>query len=136
MANYEACARSSYFKLEEGAEERFQEICKRYQLEPITSENPEHGTLHGFLCEENYPTSYYDEEAEEDREEDPLGEIGPLLAPGWAVVVMEVGHQKLAFLNAWITTVNREGECRMMNLEQQFEPLVREIATHFTEVAY
>jgi hypothetical protein len=121
MANYEATARTNYFKVVD--EEKFRSYCEQYEFGVITSRNEEGETLYGFevVKEGGVPTSYFDREKNEDVESDPLTELAEHLHPGHVAIYTEVGHEKTCYLNGFASAINSQGETATIHLDEIME---------------
>lgn len=130
MANYEATARSNYFKVVN--EKKFREYCRRWNFEVI-ERGRGRGKLLGFVvrAESGLPTSYYDEEKGEDIDGYPLNELAEHLAPGHVAVFMEVGHEKARFMNGYACAINSAGETADLELHEIVER-ARHLGKHIT----
>lgn len=123
MANYEAKFRSNYFEVTDA--KAFQAFCKRHNLELIEKEN-RFGFLMSNRTEGGFSPNGWDAEAEEDT--DVLGELCQLLAQGQVAIILEVGNEKMRYLNAQAWVINAEGELKHLDLTD----LAMEAATTLT----
>lgn len=101
MANYYASARTSYAKMRDNDD--FLSWAETIpDSEIITQVSEEHGTLYGFLLGEDcggVPCRRYVEETDEDYDLNFHTEIQEHLAPGWSIIVMEAGAEKLRYIS-------------------------------------
>jgi len=111
MANYEAKFRSNYFEVNDA--EAFQAFCERHNLELIEKEN-RFGFLMSNSTEGGFSNNGWDTEAEEDT--DVLGELCQLLAQGQVAIILEVGNEKMRYLNAQAWVINSEGKSKHLDL--------------------
>lgn len=123
MANYEPHARSNYFAVKNV--EAFTAFCARWGLERIQEREQaeQNGPLVGFLCdsEQGIPTTLYNEDTDTDVEVDFIAELSGQLADGAVAVVMEVGYEKLRYLNGYAIAVNAAGEEVSIHLDEIYE---------------
>lgn len=131
MANYESQARSNYFKVRN--RRRFHEWCRRYEFEVIESGSGRN-KLFGFLVneEKGLPNSYFDEGKGEDVEADPLEELADHVAPGHVAIYIEVGHEKMCYVNGFARAVNSKGKTATVNLSEIMER-AKPLGQHITE---
>ena len=109
MANFYGTARTNYFKVKD--EEKFKEFVNSmpdlHLIEDgegrfgFYSESPDSG------C---FPSSYWDDETDEDIDIDIVGETAEHLAEGEVAIFMEAGAEKCRYINGWATAVNHTGE--------------------------
>jgi len=108
MADYIAQTRSNYFKVKD--EERFQMFCQRYGLELITpSASEKQQARFGFMIYASLPSGRADDKGEW-IETDFVQELSAQLVPGEVAVVMEIGSEKMRFLNGCAIAVNSQGK--------------------------
>lgn len=131
MANYEALARSNYFRVNDP--EAFAAFCEKYQMEMITREK-NGATLYGFILGESLPTSWYDEDSDETLEVDLSAEIAEHLVEGDVAILMESGHVKLASLSGYAMAVNSAGVTRWLSIDGIHE-IAKELGPNITPCA-
>jgi hypothetical protein len=113
MANYNAAARSNYFKVKD-AEAFKAEMAAitgivvwegqsevRKGMFAVASDDPDTG------C---WPSYYYDEELDDDVDVDLFGMVAEHLEEGQVAVFMEAGAEKLRYVSGYAVAVNWEGE--------------------------
>ena len=120
MANYESRARTNYFHVRN--QRKFRDWCARFEFEVIES-GKGHNKLLGFLVNEErgLPTSYFDEVKGEDVDADPLDELVDHLAPGHVAIYIEIGHEKMCYVNGFAYAINSRGETASVNLSEIME---------------
>ncbi len=137
MANYEPHARSNYFSVKNL--EAFTAFCARWGLELIQErEQADPATPRvGFLCdsEQGIPTTLYDEDTDTDVEVDFIAELSQQLADGAVAVVMEVGNEKLRYLNGYAIAVNAAGAEVSINLDEIYDR-AKVLGAHITTCTY
>ena len=74
-----------------------------------------------LLFEEGAPTFYYNEETGEERDVDMEGLIRENLADGSVCVMMEIGAEKLRFLDGWSIAFNNKGDRKVILLDDIYE---------------
>jgi hypothetical protein len=122
MANYEAYARSNYFQVTSA--DAFGAFCRRWQLTPITpiTQGESEQTLHGFLCDEGFPScEYYDVDKDEYVEGDFTADLADVLADGAVAIVQEIGHEKLRYLVGFARAINNKGETAEISIDDIYE---------------
>jgi hypothetical protein len=120
MANYESRGRTNYFRVRN--QRKFREWCKRYEFELIT-QGKGRDKLFGFIVDEErgLPSSYFDEASGEDVECDPLDEMADHLAPGHVGIYIEIGNEKMTYINGFAWAVNSKGDTASVNLFEIME---------------
>jgi hypothetical protein len=120
MATYIASARSNYFKVKDAA--LFQKFCRQYGLEIIEpspdAKNEER--RYGFLIYDSLPAGRSDD-SDGWIPTDFIQELAEQLAPGEVAVVMEVGSEKMRYLNGYACAVNSRGKTVELNLNQIYQ---------------
>lgn len=116
MADYIAQTRSNYFKVKD--EQSFREFCLQYSLEVIEQKSEEESnvTLFGFMLDGSIPTGLLVECEWVDA--DFLKDLSDELAFGQVAVVMEVGTEKMRYLNGYAVAVNHRGRIVEVSLNQ------------------
>lgn len=105
MANYNACCRSNYFKVKD--KEKFKTFLQQLDLELIQDAEVKQV---GFMTQAGLPSSFYDEEKAEDVEINFIDKLSKHLADDEVAIVMEVGYEKMRYLNGYAVAVNSKGE--------------------------
>lgn len=117
MANYYGQARTNYFAVKD--DEAFVAEMSKLPVEVITEEK-DGKTLYGFLDANQdgggLDSYVYDSETEQEDSIDWIETLQKHVAPGWAVILMEVGHEKYRYLNAYTYVITESG-FRELNLE-------------------
>lgn len=131
MSNYGGIARSNYFQVKD--EEAFRSDMERLELTVVNNHDDKGFALLADGHEAGWPTSVYDEEADEDLDVDIADEVAKHLADGQVAVLMEVGHEKLRYVNGFACAVNSSGETRRVSLDDIFDR-AKEIAGEGVEV--
>ncbi len=119
MANYYATARTNYFRVKNN--EAFAEW-----LESLPSiEMLKDGDRFGFYsdCPDSgdFPSSRWDENANDYVDVDLTTELAHHLAEGEVAILMEVGAEKLRYLNGWATAVNHLGQTVTVDLTDIYQ---------------
>jgi hypothetical protein len=120
MADYIAQARSNYFKVKNA--EQFRKFCQQYGLE-IIDQSPEgknDGQRFGFLIYESLPAGRADDSGEWSESEF-IQELSEQLAKGEVAVVMEVGSEKMRYLNGYACAVNSRGRTVELGLGEIYQ---------------
>lgn len=128
MANYYGQARTNYFEVKDA--EAFLAEMSKLPVEVITEEDKETGkTLYGFLDANQdgagLDSYVYDSDTEEEYEVDWVEIIQKHVAPGWAAILMEVGHEKYRYLNAYTYVITSTG-FKELNLENWAHDVARQ----------
>jgi hypothetical protein len=116
MANYYSQGRTNYFRVKD--EEKFEEIINSLKegvspsMELIKDERG-----YCLLFEEGIPTYFYNEENGEEYDVDMEGLIRENLADGSVCVMMEIGAEKLRFLDGWSIAFNNKGDRKVILLD-------------------
>lgn len=135
MADYIAQARSNYFKVKN--EEQFRKFCERYGVEIIQSlpEGKDGSQQFGFLLYESLPTGRTDD-GDEWIETDFIRELSEQLAEGEVAVVMEIGFEKMRYLNGYACAVNSKGKTVEIGLGEIYQRAKRTFGVLPTEAEY
>ena len=120
MANYYSQGRTNYFRVkdEEKFEQRINSI-REGSNTPVDLIKDERGWC--LLFEEGAPTFYYNEETGEERDVDMEGLIRENLADGSVCVMMEIGAEKLRFLDGWSIAFNNKGDRKVVLLDDVYK---------------
>ena len=116
MANYYSQGRTNYFRVTDG--EKFEQEINELQdgvANGITVVKKE--DKYALLFEEGAPTFYYNEETGEERDVDMEGFIRENLADGSVCVMIEIGAEKLRFLDGWSIAFNNKGDRKVILLD-------------------
>lgn len=111
MANYDCMTRTNYFRVTD--EKWYKELFERL-------ENPEGDKVYDFSKEENGTTwhgfgtygeiTYYDPNSKEMTDMDTFfEEMTKILPDDDALILTEIGHEKLRYLSAYSTVVTHKG---------------------------
>ena len=137
MANYYATARSNYFKVKDL--EAFSAWCESVGgLQIIHGSEDKQGLVFLTVDEMDgggWPTSRINPETEEPEDLDFLVELSKHLEPGWVAIIMEVGSEKLRYLNGWAAAVNPEGKTKEVSLDHIYK-LAEEMGPNVTRAEY
>jgi len=123
MADFTAHARSNYFLLRDAAaRSAFDDFAAAASMKVITAdENP----LRVGLISENdhgtWPSVIVDEDSEEEIEMEVPAHISQWLADGAVAIFMEVGAEKMRYLNGYAVAINNQGEERTVSLNDIYE---------------
>ncbi len=135
--NYEAHARSNYFRVKDEAAFRWWADQRGIDLE-ANSDNvleaggpPETLFMLSMSDGSGWPTSWYDEQTQEDHECDVLTELAAHLHPEDVAVLMEVGHEGGRYVVGQAEAVNAAGQTRYVCLDKIYE-LAKELGPNVT----
>ena len=122
MANYVGVCRSNYFEVVD--EERYQELFAGLTSEDLHDFTKQRGnkTLHGFGSYGSI--GWHPQLTSEDEDSDFdffLTEVGKILKPRNAVVVYEIGAEKLRYILGYVTIAFPGGKLKYMSLHQWAE---------------
>lgn len=124
MANYIATARSNYFRVKNA------EAFKAWASEVLVSWRAREGTDHFMIYADDsdgWPAGVYDDEGNETRDFNLVTELATHLTDTSIAIVMEVGAEKLRYLEGWAVAVNAKGETVGIALRDIYQ----EAAEHF-----
>lgn len=125
MANYEATTRSNYFRVND--ERAFFAWCDGIGLEwwKRTSKTPEAATEYAMTADTGdcggWPTYRWNADNENYEEIDFFGELAMHLAPDTIAIVMEIGNEKLRFLQGYATAVHPDARTVAVSLSEIYE---------------
>lgn len=140
MANWYGSARSNYFKVKDP--EAFKAAMKPLEVE--VWEGSDRGTLGDATgmfalggADEygGWPSSRWDEEADDSVEIYLQDIIAEHLADGEVAVLVEVGAEKLRYLTGSAVAFNNKGEERRVSIDDIFT-LAKELGPNITAAAY
>lgn len=108
MADYIAQSRSNYFRVRNPM--AFRRFCRRYRVEVITKDSRGRPKRrhYGFMFYEAIPSGHTDANNEW-VESDFMRELAGHLVRGEVAVVMEIGSEKMRYLNGYACAVNWKG---------------------------
>jgi hypothetical protein len=130
MANYEAYARSNYFRVTDSA--AFSALCARWSLEAITT-TVDGEALHGFLCEDGLPSELETEDDDATFVFD--DELAAILAPGSVAVMQEIGFEKMRYLSGFSRAINSAGESVSVSIDDIYDR-AKTLGAYVTDCAY
>jgi hypothetical protein len=141
MANWAGSARTNYFKVKDP--EAFKAEMAKYELEVWPSEpdssgcDPREGSFALGSHDEwgGWPSSVWDEAADEDVEIDLTTLVSKHLAVGEVAIFMEIGAEKLRYLTGQAIAINAKGEHRTVNLDDIYR-LAAELGPNVTQATY
>ncbi len=119
MANYYGSARTNYFYVKD--DKAFEEELNA--IDGVQVETDKEGRF-CLLCDDetgNFPSWQYDSETEDETEIDVSGMVAPHLKDGEVAIFIEVGAEKLRYLNGYAYAVNNKGEEQVLNLNSIYE---------------
>lgn len=116
MANYTCAQRTNYFKVTD--EKKYAELMSKVRGNEdsihLLDKTTEDGTLlHAFCCDSSM--SYYPDNEDGTEADDPAEweefseELSKLLPEGEAVIVLEVGKEKLRYLSGYAEIITKNG---------------------------
>lgn len=117
MANYEAAARSNYFRVKDRL--RFDAWAESRELEVI--EDGELVGIHPVQPKESWPESIYNDATCEFEEVDVVGELAEHLLPDEVAVLVSVGYEKLRYLSGHAVALTSAGLLTTVNLDDIYE---------------
>lgn len=134
MANYYCSSRTNYFRVKDRP--AFDEWAAKYMLNI-------HDKADGSLCltpgsytdDGSFPSSYEDETGEHIQFEFPL-ELSRFLADGSIAVVIEVGNEKLRYLNGLAIAVDNTGQSVGVSLNEIYELAEENFGVDVTRAEY
>lgn len=115
MSTYTPLARTNYVSVADS--EALREAVSLYDLE-IVVQSPTSPKI-ALLGYNGWPTTH--PAGDGDGEVDLLGLIATHLDPGEVLVVIEVGHEKMRYLNGWASAINAAGERVEITLDSIYE---------------
>jgi hypothetical protein len=142
MANYCATARSNYFAVtDEKSFRKWAETIDLSILEPDHRDQDDDGIRRLGITPRNHgdnggwPSSRYNDETNECEDIDLPEQLSAHLADDEVAVLMEVGNEKLRYVNGTATAVNSKGETVYVNLESIYES-ARTLGANITSAEY
>jgi hypothetical protein len=123
MANYIAQGRSNYFAVKD--EQAFREDIAKCYVELIERKTDAGQTLFGFLDNgEGEGIDWFAWQADDD-DPTPAGNeftwgefFQKHLADGWVAIIMNIGAEKMRYLNGEATAYNNKGEDKFISLDE------------------
>lgn len=139
--NYEATARSNYFRVKDEA--AFRTWADSRGLDAIASDNnvlvaggtPERLFFISPLDGGPWPSDYCDPETEADRDFDLVAELAQHLHPEDVAVLMEVGYEGSRYVAGVALAVNAQGQTRRVCLDDIYE-LAKDLGRQVTLAEY
>ncbi len=132
--NYEATARSNYFRVKDDAE--FRQWAQRRSLYVIPTEQ---GGQNYFMIQPSsdgsWPSEYLNDDTGNIEEFDLVPELARHLRDEDVAVLMEVGHEGARYVAGVALAVNARGEIRRVSLEDIYE-LAKGLGPQVTEAEY
>lgn len=108
MAEFKGMARANFFRVRRRKWDAFLAWAKRMQLEVCKSNSDRTGRLVCLLAHSGDGWPCYDPEQEETSS---FGDqIWRFLEPGHVAIMVEAGHEKMAFVGGYAVAVNHKGE--------------------------
>ena len=126
MANYVALCRTNYFRVTDKQE--FSDFVDNIGGELITDADGRYGIMFEH-CEGGCPSTYLTDSGEE-VEFYLSEEIGNRLQQNEVAIIMEVGNEKMRYLNGWAMAVNHCGESTVVNLIDIFSKAKARFGDH------
>ncbi len=139
--NYEATARSNYFRVKDEAafrkwaEDRCLDVVVNDDNVLVTGGPPQKLFMIYRSDGWCWPTSWWDEETQQDHECDVATELAAHLHPEDVAVLIQVGHEGTRCVDGGADAVNAAGATRHVNLDQIYE-LAKELGPHVTRAEY
>lgn len=137
MANYYGSGRTNYFLVKDAEEFKKDIDALGVGFEVVSRTNAQ-GTVHVALLSEDesgFPADTYNEETE-DYETISWEEIfGKHLVDGSVAIIIEVGSEKLRYLNGYAVAYNNKGESKSIGLEEIYD-LAKELGSEITRAEY
>ena len=130
MANYYASCRSNYFRVKD--EQAF--VAAMADVPDVELFNKD-----GFYCllgngESGWPSFYLDED-DNDVEIDVVSLVSEHLADEEVAIFVEVGSEKLRYLDGFAVAINNKGETRSLSLDS-ITTLAKELGNNVTPPSY
>lgn len=125
MANYYGTARSNYFRVKDGR--KFEEEMAKYPVEVITKTKDlpsgDPITLYGLLGSEEYgwPSQHFDEETNDIVEYELIDIVSKHLAKDSVAIFMEVGAEKMRYLNGYAIAINSKGQTKTVSIDDIYQ---------------
>lgn len=135
MANYCGTARSNYFRVKD--KQKFAEWCNSLELEPIyTKDDLTKDELCGFLVNTEYGSiPNFRMEGDECIDIDFIIELSTHLTDGEVAIVMEIGAEKMRYLQGFAEAVNSKGETAIVTLDDIYDK-AKILGSNITDVSY
>lgn len=122
MANYVATTRSNYFEVKDIA--AFEDWCASRNLSHWRKDDCDPAAPLYAIADENgdgWPSSIFDDEADEVVDIDLAAELAAHLAPGNVAVLIEVGFEKLRYLVGVAVAVHPDGRTLTTDLADIYD---------------
>jgi len=135
MANYYASARTNYFAVKDV--ELFEKAMEKIAGIEVIKREQDGIVLVGLLASDDdgsFPLVIWDEGGE-DFEIDWEQIFADHLQDDWVAVMMEVGHEKLRFLNGYTIAYNNKKETVAISLDKIYG-LAKSLGSNITEATY
>lgn len=134
MANYYGTGRSNYVRVKD--EEAFRRAAERLDCEVVTDQEGRFAILDDNPDGGGFSFIEYPDEPDAEPVEHVVEELlGPLLADGEVMVLMEAGHEKHRYVTGWAMAFNNRQEVRRVDLDDIYE-LARQLGTSVTSASY
>ena len=133
MGTYNCTARSNYFRVHDP--EKFRQLCEKYDLTMISKEVGKE-VRYGFLNEGgDLDPVIYDEGATEPSGNF-LDELTKHIVPGDVAILMEIGYEKMRYLNGAALAVSSKGIEKNLNIHDIYTELEKLGFKDFTACEY
>jgi hypothetical protein len=136
MANYYASARTNYFAVKDV--ELFEKAMEKIPGIEVIKREQDGIVLVGLLASDDdgsFPIFVWNEELDQDEELDWEQIFADHLQDDWVAVMMEVGHEKLRFLNGYTIAYNNKKETVGISLDGIYG-LAKSLGSNITEATY
>ena len=116
MANYYCTSRTNYFRVKD--EPAFVAWAEKFQFEAHKRQDGLYALFPGDVTDDgSFPSSFYDEEKDEDEEFDFMVELSKHLAEGSVAVCISAGAEKLRYVSGYAEAINSKGERAAVRLD-------------------
>lgn len=132
MANYYGFARTNYFRVKDATAFK-NEVDTMHDLKLVGGADGMVGLLSND--ESGWPTSRWNEAAADYEDTDWEAFFMRHLADEEVAIVMEIGNEKMRYLNGYATAYNNRGATRTIGLYQIYE-LAKDLGKNITEATY
>lgn len=132
MANYYGVGRTSYVKVRDP--DAFKEAMSRYPVEVIEKDG-KYGLLDSDPDGGGWCWTRWDDNGDHE-DDDPVDLIAPHMQDDQVMIMVEAGHEKYRYVNAYALVFNSGGDCKTINLSDAVEELAKSMGGDFTRPEY
>jgi hypothetical protein len=116
MANYISHCRSNQFNVKDASTFFKWAVTLPWEVHLYSSGPGKQGCF-VLICEENWPTWIYDDDAMDEIETHFEQEIGKHLVKNSICLLYEIGYEKMRYLCGFVTAINHKGDIQTLSLE-------------------